>query len=90
MFVKIMLETNYCGEQDETVREFPDDTTDEVLDAYIADAADDNALSFGSLDEPEEDEVDSDDDFRETFGNWEKLNMTREEIEDEGYEIMQP
>lgn len=84
MFVKIRCETNYCGEWDESVREFPDDTTDEELNDYASDAADDNARSFGELGEPE------DEDYREAYGNWEKLEKTREEILEEYGEILLP
>lgn len=89
MFVKFECETNYCGERDEKVVEFPDDTTDEELDNYSNEYADENAMSFRTLDELEEEE-DEEDEFRDSFGSWEKLEKTKEEIEMEWGVILNP
>lgn len=88
MFVHMKAETNYCGEHDEKVVEFPDDITDNDIELYVSEWADENAISFGELGEPENDEDDQD--YRESYSSWDKLEGTREEIEEEYGEISAP
>lgn len=75
MFVRIRVETNYCGEWDEGVYEFPDDTTEKDIELYASELADENALSFEEPIEP-----DDEDESREAYYEWEKLEETREQI----------
>lgn len=85
MFVRIKVETNYCGEWDEGVFEFPDGTTEDAILDYASAWADENAMSFGTLDEPEDD--DEEQEYRETYSEYEILPAAREEIEEEYGEI---
>lgn len=80
MFVRIKVETNYCGEWNEDVYEFPDDTTTEHIESYASELADENALTFG-------DTLDCEDGYREAYYDYTVLDMTREEVLEEYGEI---
>ena len=77
MFVRINVGTNYCGEWNERVYDFPDGTTTEYIESYAGEFADENALTFGDTLDCEDDEEDG---YREAFYNYDILNMTREEV----------
>ena len=85
MFVRIKVETNCCGEWDEGVFELEDGATEDAILDYASAWADDNAMTFGTLDEPEDD--DDEQEYRESYSEHEILNMTREEVLEEYGEI---
>ena len=74
MLVLFKLETGYVGEACQEVYEFDNDTSDETLDEYGQELAYDNARMYGR---------DNDEDLENVSHSWEKLNMTREEAEEE-------
>lgn len=89
MYVYIKVDTNYCGEWDEGVFEFPEGTTEDHIADYASEWANENAMTFGNIDEPEDDDYDEND-YREAYCKWKILKGTRQEVEDEYGEIKEP
>lgn len=82
MFVKMCLRTNRVGCDFDEVYEVDDNYTDEELTEVAHDLARDNAEMYGIFDD--------DGDFEDEgnyWGYWERLEGTREEIEEEYGEI---
>lgn len=93
MFVRIKVHTNYCGEWDEGAFEFPDGTTIEHIEEYAAEWADENAVEWSSENVMffdtlgETDDLEEDEETRESFYDYDILDKTREEVLEEYGEI---
>lgn len=89
MFVKIECKTCRVGCDDVRVYEFPDDTTEDELQAYTTDCARDNADMYGIIDDAIKEAENSDIEFDEDscyYGNYEILHKSEEKIVEEyGY-----
>lgn len=86
MFVKFELSTNRAGCDTTEVYKVADDVTDEYLDELGDNLARDNADMYGIIEEAEAECEECGIEFEESCyysANWEKLDMTEEEIEDE-------
>lgn len=92
MFVLIKCTTCRVGCDSNTVYEFPDDTTEDELQAYATDEARDNADMYGIIEDEMEEAENSGIEFDEELcynGDYEILNKSRDEIEEEYGEIQE-
>lgn len=90
MFVLIKCTTCRVGYDESAVYEFPDNTTDDELQAYATDCARDNADMYGIIEDEMEEAENSCIEFEEDScysGSYEILNKSRDEIIEEYGEI---
>lgn len=84
MFVAFKLETGYVGEETTEVYEFDDDTSEDTLNEYGQQIADDNAEMYGHTAGEDNNGVE----YEGGTYTYEILeDMTKEEIEEEYGEI---
>jgi hypothetical protein len=85
MFVLFTLTTGFAGEDQRVVYEFPEGTTEENISDYGSELAVDNAESYGHYMGDDIDGVE----YTEAECNYEILEGSREEIEEDWGEICQ-